>query len=237
MPVGTLVRVAVAAVALTLARTPAALVPQSSASPHLRPGFGADGSGRSWLPSDPAVSRSGTVAPAPGPAALSIPLAPASEPAALSVPLAPASGLVVPVSGLAVAPLVPLRVTWPFRSVTVGSAGSGGVELAGAAGQRVVSVLPGQVLFAGWWEGRGIVRVALPGDRVLTYEPLAPLVATGQTVRLGQIVGRLQPGYAGCLVATCLHWVLQDPRGEASDPLVLLRRPHARLLPWNGLPR
>lgn len=224
MPVGTLVRVAVAAVALTLARTPAALVPQSSASPHLRPGFGADGSGRSWLPSDPAVSRSGTVAPAPGPAALSI-------------PLAPASGLVVPVSGPAVAPLVPLRVTWPFRSVTVGSAGSGGVELAGAAGQRVVSVLPGQVLFAGWWEGRGIVRVALPGDRVLTYEPLAPLVATGQTVRLGQIVGRLQPGYAGCLVATCLHWVLQDPRGEASDPLVLLRRPHARLLPWNGLPR
>jgi murein DD-endopeptidase MepM/ murein hydrolase activator NlpD len=58
-----------------------------------------------------------------------------------------------------------------------------------------------------------------------------PLVAAGQAVARGSPLGVLAAGHAGCPTGACLHWGLR--RGETYlDPLVLLRPPRVRLLPW-----
>jgi hypothetical protein len=52
-------------------------------------------------------------------------------------------------------------------------------------------------------------------------------------VARGSPIGALEDGHAGCPVAACLHWGLK--RGDTYlDPLLLLRPPRVRLLPWDG---
>jgi murein DD-endopeptidase MepM/ murein hydrolase activator NlpD len=58
-----------------------------------------------------------------------------------------------------------------------------------------------------------------------------PSVAAGQVVARGSPIGLLAAGHPGCPAPACLHWGLR--RGETYlDPLVLLRPPRVRLLPW-----
>jgi murein DD-endopeptidase MepM/ murein hydrolase activator NlpD len=88
------------------------------------------------------------------------------------------------------------------------------------------------VVFAGMIAGRPVVSLGHAGGLRTTYEPVMPSVAAGQSVARGSPIGILRAGHPGCPEAACLHWGLR--RGETYlDPLLLLRPPHIRLLPWD----
>jgi murein DD-endopeptidase MepM/ murein hydrolase activator NlpD len=83
--------------------------------------------------------------------------------------------------------------------------------------------------------GRPVVSVDHPGGLRTTYEPVDPSVAAGRAVTRGSPIGTLLAGHAGCPAGACLHWGLR--RGETYlDPLIALRPPRVRLLPWRGGP-
>jgi murein DD-endopeptidase MepM/ murein hydrolase activator NlpD len=132
--------------------------------------------------------------------------------------------------------------TWPLAGSPVvtrsfdlanGPYGAGhrGVDLAGTPGQAVLAAGDGVVVFAGVVAGRPVVSVDHPGGLRTTYEPVAPAVGAGQPVARGSPLGTLEAGHPGCPGAACLHWGLR--RGDVYlDPLLLLRPPRVRLLPW-----
>ncbi|MDQ3734475.1 MAG: M23 family metallopeptidase [Actinomycetota bacterium] len=114
--------------------------------------------------------------------------------------------------------------------------GHRGVDLAGRPGQEVRAAGAGTVVFAGPLAGRGVISVEHTAGLRTTYEPLSVTVSAGETVGLGQVIGTLTAGHAGCPVAACLHWGLK--RGEHYlNPLLLLSAGPVRLLPRYGASR
>jgi hypothetical protein len=108
-------------------------------------------------------------------------------------------------------------------------AGHRGVDLPSVPGAAVRAAAAGRVTYAGLLAGRGVV-VVTHGALRTTYEPLSPSVRVGAAVALGEVVGTLSPGHAGCPAAACLHWGLR--RGEQYlDPVRLVQRGPVRLLP------
>lgn len=97
--------------------------------------------------------------------------------------------------------------------------GHRGVDLGAAEGAAVRAAGTGTVRFAGEVAGRGTVTVVHPSGIATTYEPLDPVVQTGQTVQRGQLLGHLVPGHPGCNAGTCLHWGAR--RGAGHDPRYL----------------
>jgi murein DD-endopeptidase MepM/ murein hydrolase activator NlpD len=145
-------------------------------------------------------------------------------------------------AGSTAAPAISTRDTyaWPLDGtplVTRGfepppepwQAGHRGVDLAGEPGVVVRAAGPGVVHFAGSLAGRGVVSIRHPSGLRTTYEPIQPLVATGDRVRTGDVIGRLTTGHPGC-PALCLHWGLRHG-GTYLDPLSLLGLGRVRLLP------
>lgn len=117
--------------------------------------------------------------------------------------------------------------------------GHRGVDLAGRAGQPVLSALPGRVSFTGSIAGRGVVVVEHAGPAAgtrTTYEPVGSVVSIGERVEAGQMIGRLAVAGSHCFPAACLHWGWR--RGEAYlDPLTLVGGGPVRLLPlWRDEP-
>jgi murein DD-endopeptidase MepM/ murein hydrolase activator NlpD len=109
-------------------------------------------------------------------------------------------------------------------------AGHRGVDLAAAPGDRVRAAGTGVVIFAGDLAGRPVVSIAHPGGLRTTYEPVRPLVAAGERVVAGEIIGVVEAGHVGCPAAACLHWGAR--LGETYlDPLALLAPPRVRLKP------
>jgi murein DD-endopeptidase MepM/ murein hydrolase activator NlpD len=87
------------------------------------------------------------------------------------------------------------------------------------------------VAFAGMVAGRPVVSIDHADGLRTTYEPVDPSVGAGQAVARGSPIGTLLGGHTGCPAGACLHWGLR--RGETYlDPLLLLRPPRIRLLPW-----
>jgi murein DD-endopeptidase MepM/ murein hydrolase activator NlpD len=129
-------------------------------------------------------------------------------------------------------PLLPApTVLTPFRGPDQPfGPGHRGVDLAGAPGQPVLAARGGIVIFAGPVAGRGSVSVQHDDGLRTTYEPVAPVVRSGQMVTAGQVVGLLEQGHGSC-PSVCLHWGARRDRLVYVDPLVLLRPPHVRLLP------
>lgn len=108
-------------------------------------------------------------------------------------------------------------------------AGHRGADLAGAAGAAVLASGSGRISYAGLLAGRGVV-VVVHGELRTTYEPVRAEVAVGQQVAVGQRLGVLEAGHAGCPVPACLHWGLR--RGDTYlDPVALVERGPVRLLP------
>ncbi|SDY83912.1 Peptidase family M23 [Modestobacter sp. DSM 44400] len=153
--------------------------------------------------------------------------------AAAAPPVGARSGVTVPVVALWGWPLagVPVVVR-PFDPPPAPyAAGHRGVDLRGVAGEPVLAAGAGVVAFAGMVAGRPVVSVDDAGGLRTTYEPVQPLVAAGQPVARGSPLGVLASGHPGCPVEACLHWGLR--RGATYlDPLLLLRPPRVRLLPW-----
>jgi murein DD-endopeptidase MepM/ murein hydrolase activator NlpD len=108
-------------------------------------------------------------------------------------------------------------------------AGNRGVDLAGAAGERVYAAGAGVVSFAGPIAHIGVVSVTSGALRT-TYEPLQVRVHSGQRVTRRTVLGRLTLAGSHCLPQACLHWGLL--RGSLYlDPLALLGLEQVRLLP------
>ncbi len=124
-------------------------------------------------------------------------------------------------------PLVTLRFEPPPQPW---QAGHRGVDLAGAPGTVVRAAGPGVVHFAGSLAGRGVVSIQHSSGFRTTYEPIQPIVATGDRVRTGDVIGRLTAGHRECPVAACLHWGLRLG-ATYLDPLSLLGLGRVRLLP------
>lgn len=107
--------------------------------------------------------------------------------------------------------------------------GNRGVDLAGVPGAAVHAAGDGVVTFAGQIAHIGVVSVT-SGPLRTTYEPLAVRVRAGQTVRAGDVLGRLTLAGSHCAPAACLHWGLL--RGaDYLDPMALLGLEQVRLLP------
>lgn len=167
------------------------------------------------------------IAAGPGP-----PAAPGAAPPGPAPPGASAPGVPAPGAGYAW-PLQPRpQVVTRFRPPDhpYGS-GHRGVDLAAEPGAAVLVARAGTVVFAAPVDGHGAVSVQHDDGLRTTYEPVTPEVVAGQVVRAGEVLGRLEPGHAGCPVAACLHWGVRRGPAEYLDPLVLLRPPHVRLLP------
>jgi murein DD-endopeptidase MepM/ murein hydrolase activator NlpD len=132
-----------------------------------------------------------------------------------------------------VAPASPLRVVRPFRRpVNRYAAGHRGVDLRIGPGLAVVSAGPGIVRFAGSVGGRGVIVVAHADGVSTEYEPVAPSVRVGVTVRAGQLIGHVRGTHTGCS-GPCVHWGAR--RGDDYfDPLTLLEPlGPVVLLPWS----
>ncbi|GAA2351971.1 murein hydrolase activator EnvC family protein [Streptomyces cuspidosporus] len=123
------------------------------------------------------------------------------------------------------------------------AAGHRGVDLAARPGPTVRAAAACGVSFAGPVAGRGVLTIELPGTGRpplrTTYEPVRALVAEGERVRAGQVVGTVAAGPSHC-PSGCLHWGLRSG-DRYLDPLSLLdpwmlRRGPSRLLPVFGVP-
>jgi murein DD-endopeptidase MepM/ murein hydrolase activator NlpD len=196
--------------------------------------------GRSLLPARRSLLRAGTVLVAL--TVLLVALAPpwvarAAGPAPPRPPRPPGAGIPAPGAQYAW-PLAPVpAVTGPFRAPTSRyGRGHRGADLGGAPGQPVLVARDGVVAFAGPVAGRGVVSVDHPDGLRSTYEPVTAAVTVGTRVASGEPVGVLEPGHGGCPAAACLHWGVRRDRLDHLDPLVLLRPPRMRLLPWDGAP-
>ena len=114
------------------------------------------------------------------------------------------------------------------------AAGNRGADLAAFAGENVLAATSGVVLYAGLLAGRGVISIR-DGSLRTTYEPVDPIVETGDTVTAGQLIGSVSAAADSCgPPGSCLHWgALQ--RDTYVDPMGLLRSPRVRLLPiWSG---
>ena len=110
------------------------------------------------------------------------------------------------------------------------AAGHRGVDLLARVGDVVRGAGAGSVTFAGQIAGRGVVVVTHGDGTRTTYEPVTATVTRGNRVRAGQPLGRLSAASGHCLPLACLHWGRR--RGDVYlDPMLLLRRGPARLLP------
>ena len=136
--------------------------------------------------------------------------------------------------GLTLAPPLPGRILRGFDEVGRYDAGHRGVDLAGVAGDPVVSAAAGTVHFAGQVGGVATVSIDHGNGWRTTYQPVAASVSVGEAVHQGQQIGTLRAGH--CLIDTCLHWGLTDGTNYA-DPLLILTDARVRLLPRGSSPR
>lgn len=112
--------------------------------------------------------------------------------------------------------------------------GHRGVDLVGAAGQKVYAAASGTVVFAGELAGRPVVSVSHPGGLRTSYEPVRAGVRVGQLVDPGTALGELIAGHAGCGAAACLHWGAMwgaAAHGDYVDPLGMVAQTRIRLKP------
>jgi murein DD-endopeptidase MepM/ murein hydrolase activator NlpD len=128
-------------------------------------------------------------------------------------------------------PIDPAIVVGPFAPPPrVWLPGHRGVDLRTAPGTPVRAAGAGVVSFVGTIAGRGVVVIDHGGLRT-TYEPVLGLVVRGQRVRAGSVIGTVVPGTGHCGSGRCLHLGLKRGR-EYLDPLLVISRTRAVLLPW-----
>ncbi|WP_198419322.1 M23 family metallopeptidase [Actinomyces respiraculi] len=113
--------------------------------------------------------------------------------------------------------------------------GHRGVDLALAAGSPVLAAGAGTVVFAGSVAGRPVISIDHAGGIRTTYEPVEPVVAAGDQVTAGQVIGVLVAGHRSDGV-DALHWGARTGRRTYINPLRLLQPAVIRLKPLNERP-
>ena len=108
--------------------------------------------------------------------------------------------------------------------------GHRGIDLAGVAGESVLAVDAGVVVFSGSVAGVGVVSVDHPSGLRSTYQPVTDRVPRGTRVGRGDRLGRLATG-GHCVLQDCLHLGARRGRHTYVDPEPLLRPLTLSLLP------
>lgn len=121
-----------------------------------------------------------------------------------------------PLSGM------PIR---PFQAPSLPfGPGHRGIDIAASPGDEVRSPADGRVVVAGRIGGRPVLVVEEPSGRRATLEPVDAVVAVGQSVRGGELVGTV--GLGGHCERRCVHLGARIPGpGQArayADPMGLL---------------
>lgn len=114
--------------------------------------------------------------------------------------------------------------------------GHRGVDLALAAGSPVLAARAGTVVFAGSVAGRPVISIDHDGGIRTTYEPVEPVVAAGDQVAAGQVIGALVAGHRFDGV-DALHWGARTGRKTYINPLRLLQPAVIRLKPLSEGPQ
>ena len=101
-------------------------------------------------------------------------------------------------------PIAPPRVlVHPFIApATPYGAGHRGIDLAAPVGAAVFAPANGVVHFAGLVVDRPVVSIEHPGGVISSFEPVAPTVVAGQSIRRGEVIGTLEAGHCA---RACLH--------------------------------
>ena len=105
--------------------------------------------------------------------------------------------------------------------------GHRGVDLGATVGSTIVAPADGTVVFSGTVVSRQTVSVMHEGGLRSTYEPVLPLVKTGDTVQAGQPIATVEPGHS----PGSLHWGARFGKDEYVNPLRMLVGPSV-LKPW-----
>lgn len=135
-----------------------------------------------------------------------------------------------------------ITYTWPMRTERkiIGKynnppepwlPGHRGVDIYAVLGRSVYASGDGIVIYASDLAGRGVVSISHGWFRT-TYEPVAPSVVIGQSVKKDQQIGRITNGAAHCGNAStgyCLHWGMRTDT-KYFNPLLLIR-PKGKLVP------
>lgn len=108
--------------------------------------------------------------------------------------------------------------------------GHRGIDLAGVAGEPVLAVEAGVVVFSGSVAGVGVVSVDHASGLRSTYQPVTDPVPRGTRVGRGDRLGRLGTG-GHCVLRDCLHLGARRGRHTYVDPEPLLRPLTLSLLP------
>lgn len=120
----------------------------------------------------------------------------------------------------------PHPVLRPFVApVTPYAPGHRGIDI-GGGGTQVLAPAAGVVSFAGVVVDRPVLSIRHPGGLVSSYEPVEPLVSTGDAVSRGQVIGTLLPGHCG---APCLHLGVRL-NGQYVSPMNYLGSVHRPVL-------
>lgn len=109
--------------------------------------------------------------------------------------------------------------------------GHRGVDVRAGVGTAVLAPVDGTVTFSGRVVHREVITVQEPGGRRHSFEPVSRGLAVGTRVRRGE---QLAVVAAGHCPGGCLHWGVRVG-GDYVDPLGLLPRPRAVLLPTGRL--
>ncbi|MDJ0337210.1 M23 family metallopeptidase [Cryobacterium sp. PH31-O1] len=109
------------------------------------------------------------------------------------------------------------------------ASGHRGIDLAAEARQPVLAPHDGVVSFAGPVVDRPVLSIAQPGDVIVTVEPVDAVVAVGDRVRAGQVIGTV--GNGGHCPPGCLHLGVRLHGFYVSPLRYFDKLPRAVLLP------
>lgn len=123
----------------------------------------------------------------------------------------------------------PHPIARPFIApATPYAAGHRGLDVRAPAGAEVRAPADGVVHFAGFVVDRPVVSIRHAGGVISSFEPVDPLVATGDRVERGEVIGMLLPGHCA---TPCLHLGARVDGGYVSPLLFLGGLDHAVLYP------
>jgi len=124
------------------------------------------------------------------------------------------------------APLSPAVILRGFAApASAWAPGHRGVDLAARPGQVVYAPADGVIAFAGIVAGKPVISISHGADLRTTYEPVTAVIAAGQSVARGTVIGHVAAGDegGGHCAGRCVHWGARLA-GTYVDPLRLLRR-------------
>lgn len=113
----------------------------------------------------------------------------------------------------------PHPIARPFIApATPYASGHRGIDIRADEGVEVRSPADGIVHFAGFVVDRPVVSIRHAGGVLSSFEPVEPLVATGDRVERGQVIGILLAGHC---TTPCVHLGARID-GEYVNPLLFL---------------